>query len=229
MNINEAQRVITDAVGRMGPGALSEEALVQHIHPLFSRVLARNEKSSEIYLANHSLGRPMDMVSDLVQGALDGWYEQLDGVWNAWLDARDRYRAEIAAMLCWPDERAVVPKTSAAQGLRAVLNAVPVQMPSIVSTECEFDSIDFVLKAYHDKERAFVRWVKPDKNGLMQSETIIKAISSNTDVVVLGCPFLRRGRLSSHSRRSSTRLKRRGDRARRVSRVRRAPARLCGR
>ncbi|MCA9277197.1 MAG: aminotransferase class V-fold PLP-dependent enzyme [Phycisphaerales bacterium] len=185
MNINEAQRVITDAVGRMGPGALSEEALVQHIHPLFSRVLARNEKSSEIYLANHSLGRPMDMVSDLVQGALDGWYEQLDGVWNAWLDARDRYRAEIAAMLCWPDERAVVPKTSAAQGLRAVLNAVPVQMPSIVSTECEFDSIDFVLKAYHDKERAFVRWVKPDKNGLMQPETIIKAISSNTDVVVL--------------------------------------------
>jgi len=58
-------------------------------------------------------------------------------------------------------------------------------MPSIVSTECEFDSIDFVLKAYHDKERAFVRWVKPDKNGLMQPETIIKAISSNTDVVVL--------------------------------------------
>lgn len=185
MNINEAQRVITDAVGRMGPGALSEEALVEHIHPLFSRVLARNEKSSEIYLANHSLGRPMDMVSDLVQGALDGWYEQLDGVWSDWLTARDRYRAEIAAMLCWPDERAVVPKTSAAQGLRAVLNAVPVPMPSIVSTECEFDSIDFVLKAYHDKERAFVRWVKPDKNGLMQPETIIKAISSNTDVVVL--------------------------------------------
>ena len=154
MNINEAQRVITDAVGRMGPGALSEEALVQHIHPLFSRVLARNEKSSEIYLANHSLGRPMDMVSDLVQGALDGWYEQLDGVWNAWLDARDRYRAAIAAMLCWPDERAVVPKTSAAQGLRAVLNAVPVQMPSIVSTECEFDSIDF--SGLGPNRRAFV-------------------------------------------------------------------------
>jgi kynureninase len=185
MNINEAQRVIADAVGQMGSGALSEPGIVEHIHPLFSRVLKRNETSGEIYLANHSLGRPLDMVSDLVQHALDGWYDQLDGVWGEWIQARDRYRSEIATMLRWTDERAVVPKTSAAQGLRAVLNAIPSNMPSVVSTECEFDSIDFVLRAYHDKERAFVRWVKPDKNGLMQPESIIKAIGSNTDVVVL--------------------------------------------
>ncbi|MHA7812449.1 MAG: aminotransferase class V-fold PLP-dependent enzyme [Phycisphaerales bacterium] len=185
MNINEAHRIISEHVGRLGTAELSEAGVIEHLHPLFARTLARNEKTGEIYLANHSLGRPMDMVAQLVQGALDGWYEQLDGVWGEWLRARDRYRAEIAAMLRWPDEKAVVPKTSAAQGLRAVLNAIPNTMPSVVSTECEFDSIDFVLRAYHDKERAFVRWVKPDKHGLMNPESIIKAIGANTDVVVV--------------------------------------------
>jgi len=185
MEIDQAQRIISDAAAKLGAGELSEHAVVEHLHPLFSRVLARNKNTDEIYLANHSLGRPMDMVSDLVQGALDGWYERLDGVWEEWIAARDRYRAEIARLLCWPDERAVVPKSSAAQGLRAVLNAMPDTKLRIVSTECEFDSIDFVLRVYHEKSRAAVDWVRPDVDGLMQPDAMIHAIETKKPQVVV--------------------------------------------
>ena len=81
MKLSEAKNTIELAVARLGEGALTESALVEHVHPLFSRVLERNQQSGEIYLANHSLGRPLDMVAHVVQGALDGWYTQLDGVW----------------------------------------------------------------------------------------------------------------------------------------------------
>jgi kynureninase len=185
MQINDAHQIINDAVTRLGEGELMESALVEHIHPLFSRVLARNERTGEIYLANHSLGRPLDLVAELIQGALDGWYEHLDGVWGTWLDARDAYRAQIANLLNWNDPKAVVPKTSAAQGLRAVLNALPSSSPNVVSTRCEFDSIDFVLKSYAHKGRASVTWIEPDDTDMLQIDPIIDAINETTDLVVV--------------------------------------------
>ena len=42
-----SQNEIAHAVERLGSGPLCESKLVQHVHPLFSRVLARDE----IYLA----------------------------------------------------------------------------------------------------------------------------------------------------------------------------------
>ena len=53
---------IASAVSALGPGPLTEEGLVRHIHPLFSRVLQRQE----IYLSNHSLGRPLDREEQLL-------------------------------------------------------------------------------------------------------------------------------------------------------------------
>lgn len=185
MQLDQAQQIIDAAVSPMGDGPLNEQALSKHLHPLFSRVLARNESTNEIYLANHSLGRPLDMVSEVVQTALDGWYTQLDGVWNEWIDARNRYRSQISSLLRWDDDRAIAPKTSAAQGLRAVLNALPTTRPNVVSTRCEFDSIDFVLKAYDYKQRASLRWVEPDAQDLMQPDAIIDAIDDSTDLVVV--------------------------------------------
>jgi len=46
---------------------LDEERLKAEIWPRFSRVLARQE----IYLANHSLGRPPDRMADDVRSAID--------------------------------------------------------------------------------------------------------------------------------------------------------------
>lgn len=176
---------ITRAVEAMGPGALTEPGLTAHVHPLFSRVLARNGRTREIYLANHSLGRPMDLVAEEVQAALDAWYAQLDEAWDYWLHTRQRYRDRIARLLRWPSADAIVPKTSAGQGLRAVINAMPAGALNIVSTRAEFDSIDFILKAYAHKGRASVRWVQPDERDMLRTQDVLDAIDDSTDLIVL--------------------------------------------
>ena len=56
---------IETALAALGPGPLSEDAVRAHIAPLFSRVLAANR--DRIYLANHSLGRPLDATEDDVR------------------------------------------------------------------------------------------------------------------------------------------------------------------
>jgi len=187
--MNEHIQAIHEAVAKIGDGALTEAGIIEHIHPLFSRVLARNERMDEIYLANHSLGRPLDAVGPMVIEALDAWYEEVDGAWGMWIEQRDLYRKSIAGLINCPQWDAVVPKTSAGQGLRAAINSLPHPKPNqrhnIVSTRGEFDSIDFNLKAYHHKQRAAVSWVDADESGLYHSEDIIAAITEDTDLVVL--------------------------------------------
>src|SRR5438874_13424958 len=100
-----------------GP-SLNEAWLKQHVWPRFSRVLQRKE----IYLANHSLGRPPDRAAEDVRAALDAWYRDLDGAWDHWLAAREKFRA-LTARLLNVEATSIVPKTSAGQGLRAVLNS----------------------------------------------------------------------------------------------------------
>src|SRR5438309_11924951 len=53
---------IDAAIAALGPGSLTEKALQRHVAPLFSRhKLAYGDR---IYLANHSLGRPLDATGD---------------------------------------------------------------------------------------------------------------------------------------------------------------------
>ncbi len=129
-------------------GPLTEEKLRRAVRPLFSRVLER----AEIYLANHSLGRPPDRMAEDVARALDAWYRDLDGAWDSWLAARERFRELTARLVGAPRPDCIVPKTSAGQGLRAVLNALEGR-PRVVTTDAEFDSIDLILRAYRDKGR----------------------------------------------------------------------------
>lgn len=124
----------------------------------FSRVLRRDE----IYLANHSLGRPLDQTADDIREAVDLWYADMDAAWDAWLDEMKRWRANLARLLGISRPDAIVPKTSAGQGLRAVLNAFPQDRPvRVVATTGEFDSIDFILKAYSNAGRIDLTWVEP--------------------------------------------------------------------
>jgi kynureninase len=54
----------------------------------------------------------------------------------------------------------VIPKTSAGQGLRAVLNAIESDRKGklrVVATDGEFDSIDFILRVYREKGRIDLR------------------------------------------------------------------------
>ncbi len=128
--------------------ALTEEWLRENIWPRFSRVLARDV----IYLANHSLGRPPDRTADDVGVALDAWYRDMDRAWQLWLEARERFRALTAILVHAPRADCIIPKTSAGQGLRAVLNSFPDKI-RVATTDAEFDSIDFILRVYREKGR----------------------------------------------------------------------------
>jgi kynureninase len=133
----------------MSARTLDEAWLRQHVWPRFSRVLARDE----IYLANHSLGRPPDRTAEDVRGALDAWYRDLDGAWDVWLATRDKWRGLTAELVGAPRADCIIPKTSAGQGLRAVLNALPGK-PRVATSDSEFDSIDFILRVYREQGRA---------------------------------------------------------------------------
>ncbi len=188
---------IAGQVEKLGTGDLDEAGVREHIGPLFSRVLQRDE----IYLANHSLGRPLDRVADDVREGLDLWFERMDGAWDddGWPAEIERFRAAIANLIGLPDPRAVVPKTSAGQGLRAVLNAIPKERVNVVATRGEFDSVDFILKTYVSKGRADVRWVEPRMGAagvsLMAAKDILAAIGQGVDLVIVSTILFSTGQI----------------------------------
>lgn len=153
-------------------------------------------------MANHSLGRPLDATELNVKRGLDLWYTQMDGAWatDAWIGESSLHRALTAKLLGLERLDAVVPKTSAAQGLRAVLNSFDASRKlKIVSTTGEFDSIDFVLRAYEHLGRAEVSWVAPStlqsKVPLFEAEAIKDQIQPGTDLVVLSLVFFETGQI----------------------------------
>jgi kynureninase len=171
---------IEQAVAAMGGGPLREDAIQEHIAPLFSRVLA----SDRVYLANHSLGRPLDAMAEDIAEAASLWYSRLDGAWDGWLAEQQAFRAGIAELIHSPRVDCAVPKTSAGQGLRTVLNALPGK-PRVVSTRGEFDSVDVVLKQYAALGRIEMRWVEADARGEFSVEPLIAAVSQAAELVVV--------------------------------------------
>jgi kynureninase len=132
----------------MSAPKLDEAWLGAKVWPRFSRVLERKE----IYLANHSLGRPPDRAAEDLRAAIYAWYSEMDRAWDIWLEGRERFRELTAKLVGSPRRDCIVPKTSAGQGLRAVLNALPGK-PRVLTTDAEFDSIDFILRVYRDQGR----------------------------------------------------------------------------
>jgi kynureninase len=188
---------ISDALDRLGPGPLREDALREAIWPLFSRVLKRPihprlGDRPEIYLANHSLGRPLDQTARDLQRGVDLWYSDMDSAWigpEGWMAEIEHYRSLMARLIGAPRPDCIVPKTSAGQGLRAILNAISDQgkVPTVVATRGEFDSCDFILKTYHAKGRARVQWVDPaarEPISRFDAADVIRAISDSTDLVL---------------------------------------------
>lgn len=117
---------LTAAIAKLGGGPLSPETVGEHIAPLFSRALAGDRQRGEIYLANHSLGRPPDRMEEDVRRGLELWYSRMDECWNddLWPAEIGGFRSRIAKIIGHPDPTCVIPKSSAGQGLRAVLNAL---------------------------------------------------------------------------------------------------------
>src|SRR5258707_14411982 len=117
------------AVAKLGDGPLQEDSIERHIAPLFSRVLS----SKFSYLANHSLGRPLDAMADDIAEATALWYDELGGGWDGWLEEREAFRSRGATLIGAGRVDCAFPKTSSGQGLRAVLNALPRRL-RVVST-----------------------------------------------------------------------------------------------
>jgi kynureninase len=171
---------IQEAVAALGEGSLHEDSIREHIAPLFSRVLS----NQAIYLANHSLGRPLNVMAEDVAEATSFWYAQLGSSWDPWLAEQQAFRSRIAEVIHAPRADCVVPKTSAGQGLRTVLNALPGK-PRVLSTRGEFDSVDVVLKQYAALNRIEMRWIEPDAAGEFSVKPLIDAIEDGIDLVVV--------------------------------------------
>jgi kynureninase len=169
---------LQQAMSGVGSGSLQQDPIQQHIAPLFSRVLS----SDSIYLANHSLGRPLDAMADDVAEATAAWYSKLGDAWDAWLEERQAFRTRMARLIGAARADCVVPKTSAGQGLRTVLNALPGK-PRVISTRGEFDSIDVILKQYAALERIELRWVEADADFAI--EPMLDAVNDGAELVVI--------------------------------------------
>ncbi len=173
---------IGSAIAALGDGPLDEACVAAHVAPLFSRVLARRGRM--IDLANHSLGRPLDATAADVAEAIALWETRMGDAWDAWLAERDAYRVRLARLCGAPRPDCIVPKTSAGQGLRAILNSYD-RIPRVIATRAEFDSIDVILRQYARRGRIAIRWVEPRGDGSFAAEDLFAAVRAGADLVVV--------------------------------------------
>ena len=182
MNANaQTPARIAHAIAAIGPGTLTEVGIRQHIAPLFSRALDANRNCA--YLANHSLGRPLDATADDLAHAIGLWQSKLGDAWDDWLAEIGAYRGRLAQLLGAPRADCVVPKTSAGQGLRAILNTYDT-VPRVVAMRGEFDSIDLILRQYARRGRIALHLVEARDSGLFDAADLLAAVK-RADLVVI--------------------------------------------
>jgi kynureninase len=189
---DDGQARLAQAIGALGTAPLTESGIATHVAPLFSRALSAQR--GRIYLANHSLGRPLDATGDDVREALDAWYARMGEAWEAWQSEIAAYRARLAALLGAPRLDCVVPKTSAGQGLRAVLNALE-GVPRVVATRGEFDSLDVILREYARRGRIALTMVEPREDGRYEAADVIEAIVPGTALLVVSQVLFQTGQV----------------------------------
>jgi kynureninase len=181
---------IDAAIAALGPLSLSGDGVAAHVAPLFSRVLARD--AQRVYLANHSLGRPLDAMEDDVREALAAWYARLGDAWDDWSAELVAHRERIARLIGAVRAGCVIPKTSAGAGLRAVLNALPARS-HVLATRGEFDSIDVILREYARRDRIRLTFVESDEDDRFGDDAIASAIVAGVDLVVVSQVMFRTG------------------------------------
>lgn len=75
---------LAESIAALGSGPLTEDGLRKHVFPLFSHTIAR----PGIYLANHSLGRPLNQTQEDVRECIELWQSHLGDAWDGWMDGR---------------------------------------------------------------------------------------------------------------------------------------------
>jgi kynureninase len=172
---------VAEAIAALGPGPLTEDALRTHIFPLFSHTIAR----PGIYLANHSLGRPLNQTQDDVRECIELWQSHLGDAWDGWMAEHHAHRSRLAQIIGAQRADCIIPKTSAGQGLRTVLNALP-GTPRVLSTDGEFDSVDVILKQYAALGRIQLELVPiHSADGRLDLSRLFDRIKKGIDLVVV--------------------------------------------
>lgn len=176
-------------------GPITGEYVHQWVKPLFSEVLYREE----VYLANHSLGRPLDQTRMDVAEGMSHWYADMDTAWDAWVVEMDVWRSATAALLGLDRRDCVVPRTSCGQALRAVLNSFSSKkLIRVVTSDQEFDSIDFVLRAYHEAQRADVTFVPSGRRcgaPWVDAGKVAEQVLPGTDLLVISAVTFSTGQI----------------------------------
>ncbi len=183
---------IGTAVAALAPGELQEADLRRHIDPLFSRVL--QEAGGQIYLANHSLGRPLDRTTADVEEGLSFWYADRDRAWATWQAEMVLFRSRVATLIHAPGAHCIVPKASAGQGLRAVLNCHDAPL-RVIAPRNEFNSVDLILKAYAARGRIKISWVESHADRRYRADDLATALRAGADLLVVSMVFFDTGQL----------------------------------
>jgi len=105
-----------------------------------------------------------------------GWRSKADERRDAWLDEMRAYRTRLARLMGAARFDCVVPKASAGQGLRAILNTYDT-VPHVLATRGEFDSLDLILREYARRGRIALTLVDPDD--------VLGALDAPVDLVVV--------------------------------------------
>jgi kynureninase len=166
----------------LGSEELDEPLIRLHLRPLFSRSL-RNSRNV-IYLANHSLGRALDQTESDVMEGLGHWYTRRENAWTLWLEEMAAFRERVAALIQAPRPDCIVPRASAGQGLRSVLNCYEKPIRVVASAD-EFNSIDHILKLYARRGRIDLVRVSPTDGRLYRTEDFLGPIRAGADLVVV--------------------------------------------
>ena len=181
---------LAEAIAALGSGPLTEEGLRAHIFPLFSHTIAR----PGIYLANHSLGRPLNQTQDDVRECIELWQSHLGDAWDGWMAEHHAHRSRLAQLIGAPRPDCILPKTSAGHGLRTVLNALP-GTPRVLSTTAEFDSVDVILKQYAATGRVQLELVPIHTDGQLDLSRLFDGVANKFDLVVVSQVLFATGEL----------------------------------
>ncbi|MEE9302185.1 MAG: aminotransferase class V-fold PLP-dependent enzyme, partial [Thiotrichaceae bacterium] len=171
--------------------SLDESIINQHIRPLFSKSL---QNTPAIYLANHSLGRMLDETETDVLEGLQHWTCGREDAWDHWFAEMQSFREQTAALIHAESADCIIPKSSAGQGLRAVLNCYDEPIKVLISAD-EFNSIDFILKVFSQRKRIQLERIKPERNNDYQMDDFLNALQDSPKLIVLSMVLFTTGQL----------------------------------
>ena len=192
-NTTAKYNALETAINVLNTKALDEAFINQYIRPLFTQSL---QNTSAIYLANHSLGRMLDQTEkDVVEG-LQHWTYGREDAWDHWFEEMQAFRQQTATLILAESADCIIPKASAGQALRAILNCYDKPINVMTSAD-EFSSIDFILKAFSQRKRIQLGFIKPKRSRHYQLDDFLIALRNKPKLIVLSMVFFTTGQLLS--------------------------------